>query len=147
MKAKDLLTAEQQRAVVEAIRNAELNTSGEIRVHIDDSCSGNPMEHAAAVFRKIGMEGTKDRNGVLIYLACKSKVFAIVGDEGIDKAVPEGFWNDVCSSMAEFFRAGKFAEGLAHAATSVGEKLKAFFPYSQDDVNEQPDEISYSEDN
>lgn len=144
MKAKDLLTAEQQRTVIDAIREAELNTSGEIRVHIDDKCSGNPVERAAFVFHEIGMDRTKDRNGVLIYLACKSKVFAIVGDEGIDKVVPEGYWNDVCEAMGKAFREGRFAEGLASAAISAGEKLKEFFPYSEDDVNEQPDEISFS---
>lgn len=146
MKAKDLLTAEQQRAVTEAIKTAELNTSGEIRVHIDEKCSGDPMERAAFVFHEIGMDRTKDRNGVLIYLACRSKVFAIVGDEGIDKVVPQNYWSDVCASTEEYFRAGRFAEGLASAAISIGEKLKEFFPYREDDVNEQPDEISFNKD-
>lgn len=147
MKARNLLTAEQQRAVAEAVRDAELNTSGEIRIHIDEKCSGDPMERAAFVFHHIGMDGTKERNGVLIYLACQSKVFAIVGDKGIDEAVPEGFWNDVCASMGRHFHSGEFAEGLASAARSVGEKLKEFFPYTPDDVNEQPDDISFSEGN
>ena len=102
------------------------------------------MERAAFVFHEIGMDRTKDRNGVLIYIACQSKVFAIVGDEGIDKVVPKNYWNDVCTAMGEAFRSGRFTEGLASAARSVGEKLKEFFQYSADDVNELPDDISFS---
>ena len=145
MKAKELLSAEQQGRIVEAVRKAELNTSGEIRIHIDEKCSGDPMERAAFVFHKIGMDRTKDRNGVLIYLACKSKVFSIIGDEGIDRVVPEGYWNEVCTAMEPHFKAGRFTEGLSEAAMSIGEKLKEFFPYREDDVNELPDEISFNE--
>lgn len=147
MKAGDLLTAEEQKAVVDAVRQAELDTSGEIRVHIEDRCGVDPMERAAFVFRRIGMEETADRNGVLIYIAGKSKVFAIIGDEGINKVVPQSYWSDVCASMAESFRAGRFADGIAAAVRTVGEKLKAFFPYRTDDVNELPDDISFGEDN
>lgn len=145
MKAKELLSAEQQGRIVEAVRKAELNTSGEIRIHIDEKCSGDPMERAAFVFHKIGMDRTKDRNGVLIYLAYKSKVFSIIGDEGIDRVVPEGYWNEVCTAMESHFKAGRFTEGLSEAAMSIGEKLKEFFPYREDDVNELPDEISFNE--
>lgn len=146
MKAKELLSAEQQRRVVGAIMEAETNTSGEIRVHIDDKCSGDPMERAAFIFRHIGMDRTKDRNGVLIYLASQSKVFAIIGDDGIDKVVPQGYWDEVCMEMGLRFKAGDFTEGLARAARSIGDKLKEFFPYREDDVNELPDEISFNKD-
>lgn len=136
------LTPDQQEAVINAIRQAETSTSGEIRIHIDGKCKGDPVKRAEEVFTKLGMHKTELRNGVLIYLACDSKVFAIVGDKGINDRVPGNFWKDVIASMEDKFRQGLYAEGLTHAVSLTGEKLQAFFPYSEDDVNEQPDEIS-----
>ena len=89
------------------------------------------------------MHRTKLRNGVLIYLACNTKVFSIIGDKGINDVVPEHFWEDVIDMMGVEFRAGRFTEGLSQGVLMVGEKLKAYFPYQKDDVNEQPDEISF----
>lgn len=143
MKPDKFLTAEQQETVVAAVRLAEKGTSGEIRVHIDGECKGDPVKRAEEVFAKLGMHKTQLRNGVLIYLACNTRVFAIIGDKGIDDLVPEGFWQDVIDSMSGEFRQGRFAEGLAKAALMAGEKLKAYFPYQEDDVNEQPDDISF----
>ncbi len=143
MKAEDFLSAQQKDRLVAAIKEAERNTSGEIRIHIDDTCSGNPMKRAGQVFHFLRMDRTARRNGVLIYLACKSKVFAIIGDKGINDVVPAGFWNDVKDIMTGYFRNGEFAEGLEKAVSAVGEKLKAYFPYHEDDTNEQPDDISF----
>lgn len=143
MKAKDFLSRDQQKAVVTAIMEAEKNTSGEIRVHIDEKCRKTPVERAQAVFHTLKMDDTQLRNGVLIYVACQSKVFAIIGDKGINDVVPSDFWNDICSGMAAKFKEGQFAEGIICAVKATGEKLKEFFPYSQDDVNEQPDDISF----
>ena len=89
------------------------------------------------------MHKTERRNGVLIYLACNSKVFAIVGDKGINDIVPDNFWDDISLLMGREFREGRLTEGLSQAVRMVGEKLKEFFPYQKDDVNEQPDEISF----
>lgn len=147
MKAKDFLSAQQQERLVTAIKEAEKNTSGEIRIHLDDTCSGDPMKRAGQVFHFLRMDRTALRNGVLIYLACESKVFAIIGDKGINEAVPEGFWNDIKESMTGYFRKGEFTEGLESAVLAVGEKLKSYFPYSKDDVNEQPDDISFGGNN
>ena len=143
MKPEKFLTAEQQETVVSAVRLAEKGTSGEIRVHIDGTCSGDPVKRAEEVFFKLGMHKTELRNGVLIYLACNSKVFAIIGDKGINDVVPENFWNDVVQNMSDHFRKGDFTGGLSQAALMVGEKLKSYFPYQEDDINELPDEISY----
>ncbi len=143
MRPEDFLTADQQKTVVDAVRLAEKGTSGEIRVHIDGECQGSPLKRAEEVFHKLGMQKTKLRNGVLIYLACNSKVFAIIGDKGINDAVPEHFWEEVIAAMGEEFRQGRFTEGLAKAVVLTGEKLQSFFPYQSDDVNEQPDEISF----
>jgi len=138
MKAKDLLSPEEQSHVTAAIRQAELGTSGEIRIHIDD-------RKAEAVFRYLKMDRTGLRNGVLIYVACQSKVFAIIGDKGINDAVPAGFWDDVIAVMKAKFSSGHFAEGLSGAVLMAGEKLKEHFPYCDGDVNELPDEISFGE--
>ena len=143
MRPEDFLTADQQQIVVDAVRIAEKGTSGEIRVHIDGTCSGNPVKRAEEVFFKLGMHKTELRNGVLIYLACNSKVFAIIGDKGINDVVPENFWNDVVQNMSDHFRKGDFTGGLSQAALMVGEKMKSYFPYQEDDINELPDEISY----
>lgn len=143
MKPERFLTAEQQDTVVAAVRLAEKGTSGEIRVHIDGDCTTDPIVRAKEVFEKLGMQKTKLRNGVLLYMACNTRVFAILGDKGINDIVPEGFWDDVADVMAAEFRQGLFTEGLTKAVELVGEKLKAFFPYQEDDVNEQPDEISF----
>lgn len=143
MKPELFLTAEQQETVVAAVRLAEKDTSGEIRIHIDGECEGDPLKRAEEIFGKLGMHKTQLRNGVLIYLACNSKVFAIIGDKGINDLVPESFWKDVTDMMVSEFRKGRFAEGLAEAARMAGEKLKSFFPYQPDDVNEQPDDISF----
>lgn len=146
MRPDRFLTADQQMTVVNAVRLAEKGTSGEIRIHIDGRCNGDPVKRAEEVFGKLGMHRTELRNGVLIYLACNSKVFAIVGDKGINDIVPEGFWTDITEMMGNEFRNGRFAEGLEKAAVMVGEKLKEYFPYQTDDVNEQPDDISFGDD-
>ena len=143
MRPDKFLTAEQQDIVVAAVRLAEKGTSGEIRVHIDGDCKGDLMERAEEVFSKLGMHRTKLRNGVLIYLACNTKVFAIIGDQGINEVVPDGFWDDTAQMMSEYFRLGCFTEGLSRAVAMVGENLKTFFPYQEGDVNELPDDISF----
>ena len=143
MKPEDFLTADQQATVVDAVRLAEKGTSGEIRIHIDGDCPSTALERAEEVFGKLGMHRTKLRNGVLIYLACNTKVFAIIGDKGINDLVPDHFWEDVIVLMSSEFRAGRFTEGLSQGVLMVGEKLQTFFPYQKDDVNEQPDEISF----
>lgn len=143
MRPEDLLTADQQATVVDAVRFAEKGTSGEIRIHIDGECPSSPLKRAEEVFYRLGMHRTALRNGVLIYLASESKVFAIIGDKGINERVPEHFWEDVLEDMGKNFKEGKFTEGLAEAVITVGKKLKAYFPYSSDDINEQPDEISF----
>lgn len=143
MAAEELLRKENKAALVQAIEAAEKNTSGEIRIHLEQVCSGDPYLRAAYVFSKLGMFRTKDRNGVLIYLALKSHKFAIIGDSGINERVGAGFWDEVKDGMAADFRSGDFTGGMSKAVLAVGEKLKVYFPYQKDDVNELPDEISY----
>lgn len=141
--AVNILNREEDRQVVEAIQQAERNTSGEIKVHIENHCKGNVEQRSLFVFKHLKLNETKLHNGVLIYLSVKDRKFAILGDEGIDKVVEEGFWNDVKDLMLSHFKEGRFAEGLVQGIQRCGEKLKAYFPYQTDDINEIPDDISY----
>ncbi|MBQ6729191.1 MAG: TPM domain-containing protein [Bacteroidales bacterium] len=138
-----ILNREQDHRVVEAIRQAELNTSGEIKVHIENRCKGNVEKRSLVVFKRLKLNETRLRNGVLIYLAVKDHKFAILGDEGINNVVEEGFWNDVKDLMQNHFKEGRFAEGLEQGIQRCGEKLKTYFPFQTDDINEIPDDISY----
>lgn len=138
-----ILNREEDHRIVEAIKEAELDTSGEIKVHIENHCRGNVEERSLVVFNHLKMNETQQRNGVLIYLAVKDQKFAILGDEGINKVVEADFWNDIRDMMTVAFKEGRFADGLEQGIKRCGEKLKAYFPYQSNDVNEIPDEISY----
>ena len=140
---KDFLSQEEKEEVVAAIKEAELNTSGEIRLHIDNKCKEDVMDHAAFVFEKLQMHKTELRNGVLFYLAVKDHKFAILGDAGINAKVPENFWDNIKNHMENLFKQGEFANGLSEGIKMAGEQLKKHFPYQSDDVNELPDEISF----
>lgn len=135
---------EEEERIIEAIRKAELNTSGEVRVHLEANCKGEIMREAVRTFRRLGMHQTKARNAVLIFLAPERREFAIIGDKGINEQLPENFWEEERDLMLEHFRQGAFAKGICEVIGQVGEKLKVFFPYQQDDTNELPDDISYS---
>jgi len=143
MKASSFFTREQQSQILSAVKEAEMKTSGEIRVHIETSCPQDVLDRAAWVFKKIGMHKTAERNGVLFYLAVNDRKFAIIGDAGINSKVPEGFWDEVKELLLKNFSEGKFTEGLSEGILLAGTHLKIHFPYTRDDVNELPDEISF----
>lgn len=143
MSPKDFLGKENEKLITQAIENAEHQTSGEIRVHLESKCSEDVLDRAAWLFKKLKMHETKDRNGVLIYLSVNDRKFAIIGDAGINKVVPEGFWNENKEMMISHFKKGEFAIGLIKGIEKAGEQLKQFFPYQDNDVNELSDEISY----
>lgn len=143
MKASSFFTKEQQSQILSAIKTAEEETSGEIRVHIETSFKGDVLDRAAWVFKKLGMYKTAQRNGVLFYLAVKDRKFAIIGDAGIHAKVPEGFWDKIKELMLKDFKEARFTEGLSEGILLAGEQLKTHFPHQKDDVNELPDEISF----
>jgi uncharacterized membrane protein len=143
MKASTFFTKEQQAQILASVKEAELATSGEIRVHIETSCSEDVLDRAAWIFNKLGMNKTAEHNGVLFYLAVIDKKFAIIGDGGINAKVPAGFWNDISALLQKNFREGKFTEGLSEGIVHAGKQLKTHFPHRADDVNELPDEISF----
>lgn len=145
MSIKNFFTESQKTAIQQAIAEAELNTSGEIRVHLDSKCAGDPKAEAVRVFEKLKMHETALRNAVLFYMAVDDHKFAILGDKGIDAVVPADFWDSERDLMLRHFKSGEFAEGLVAGILLAGEKLKAHFPYEDNDTNELSNDISFEE--
>lgn len=143
MNAQKFFSEEDQLAIKNAVMEAEKNTSGEIRVHIEDSFKGDVLDQAAFIFKMLKMHETEQRNGVLIYLAVQNRKFAIIGDSGINAVVPPGFWDRISEIMTEHFRSGRFTQGLVEGINLTGEKLVEFFPFLKNDTNELSDDISF----
>lgn len=143
MNAANFFSKEQRAEIREAIMQAELDTSGEIRLHVENRCKGDVLDCAAGWFEKLKMHRTEQRNGVLFYLAVKDQKFAILGDAGINAVTPDDFWDSIRKQMLEYFSEEQFTEGLVKGIRLAGEKLKKHFPYQPDDNNELPNEISF----
>ena len=140
--ADQFLDAAGRERVREAIGAAERRTSGELRVHLEDHIEEDVLDHAAYVFEELGMHRTRERNGVLVYVAVADRRVAVLGDAGINEKVPEGFWTDVVGLLKLHFAAGRHAEGLVEAVHQIGEKLSAYFPLRKDDTDELSNEVS-----
>lgn len=136
-------TEEEKKQITDAIKTAELNTSGEIRVHIESNCTEDELDRAAFWFAQLNMHKTEQRNGVLFYMAIDDHKLAILGDIGINAKVEDGFWNSTRDHMLGFFKEGKYAMGLSTGIIEAGMQLKQHFPYLANDVNELDDEISF----
>ena len=143
MSAKKFFTKEQQKAIQKAIADAELNTSGEVRVHIDDRCKEEVLDKAALVFHRLKMNATELHNGVLFYLAVSDQKFAIIGDKGINEKVPSNFWDLIKDTMLEKFKQQQFTEGLCQGIAMAGEKLRTHFPHQSNDTNELSNEVTF----
>jgi uncharacterized membrane protein len=143
MSVESFFSEEQKKSIRKAIEEAELKTSGEIRVHISQKCKGDVLKVAEKVFGKLKMHKTELRNGVLFYLAVDSRVFAIYGDKGINEKVPGDFWNSISEEMEKHFRKGEFTEGLEIGIAKAGEQLSMHFPHTNSDKNELTNEISF----
>ena len=141
-KIEVFFTSKEEQQVIEAIKSAEKDTSGEIRVHIEKSTDKDPLERAKEVFYELKMNETQAQNGVLFYVATESHHFAILGDKGINELVAEDFWDTEKDLVLSHFKKREFAQGLALGIIEAGKKLKEFFPYQSDDTNELSDEIS-----
>ncbi|OFY89870.1 MAG: hypothetical protein A3K10_15345 [Bacteroidetes bacterium RIFCSPLOWO2_12_FULL_31_6] len=143
--SKELFTANQQQEIVEAVKDAELNTSGEIKVHVEKNCKEDVLDRAAFLFDKLEMHKTELRNGVLFYLAVEDKKLAILGDAGINLKVPKGFWDKIKNHMVDNFKNGEFTKGLSEGIIMAGVQLKQHFPHQKNDANELSDHISFGE--
>lgn len=146
---RKFFSTDEQRQVREAIAAAEARTSGEIRLHVERDVprrkpiAGDPYLRAREVFAQLGMHETAERNGVLIYLATRSRRFAVLGDEELHQRVGEEFWSEIRDLFTEHFQADRFVAGLTAGIALVGERLRKYFPHRDDDLNELSDDISY----
>lgn len=141
-KAHLFLSESDEKEVIKAIQKAELNTSGEIRIHIEGKATKDAYKRALDVFNELNMHQTEQRNGVLIYVATEDKKFAICGDKGINDVVADDFWDSTRDTIAEHFKKGNFKDGLVAGILNAGVQLKQFFPWLTDDENELSNEIS-----
>lgn len=138
---KDIFNADEQHAISHAVGLAENRTSGEIRVCVERSTQDKAFDRATYYFNKLGMNKTSLKNGVLIYLAVDDRKFAIIGDEGINKKVPEDFWEETKTVMTSYFLNEELIEGIVKGIHVAGEQLKQYFPVADDDINELPNEV------
>jgi len=146
MNAVNFFSKEEKDKIKSAVKEAELNTSGEIRVHVDNHCKEDVMDRAAWWFGKLEMQKTEQRNGVLFYLAVKDHKFAILGDAGINAVTSDDFWDEIKENILSHFKESRFADGLQEGILMAGKALKEHFPYQDDDVNELSDDISFGGD-
>ncbi len=142
MKASKLFNFKQKKNILDAIKQVESRTSGEIRLHIENICEIDLMERTQELFQILQMHHTANRNGVLIYLALLDKKVAIIGDEGIDQVTPDDYWENEVKSLIECFKKNDFEEGMISCIQQIGSKLQTYFPITKNDINELQDEIS-----
>jgi uncharacterized membrane protein len=144
-KKKQFFPEEDSRLIVKAIRHAEKNTSGEVRVYVESRCSWvNAIDRAAEVFVSLKMDNTEQHNGVLVYVAIKDKQLAVYGDRGIHEKVGYEYWNKVVNEMLTNFNSREYGKGIAECVIQIGEALRNYFPFERDiDKNELPDEIVF----
>jgi uncharacterized membrane protein len=140
---KKLISSDNELRLLKAIELAELKTSGEIRIHIEKTCKADVIETAKKKFKHLNMHQTKDRNGILFYLAINSKSFAVWGDEGIHQKVKDDFWKSITDSAIYYFKQNDLITGIEKAVEMCGEKLKLHFPIEENDKNELSNDISY----
>lgn len=141
-KLEDFLTEKEEQEIVEAIRVAEQNTSGEIRVHIEHNYQNDIFDHVVEVFHYLKMDNTKLKNGVLIYVAVDRKEFVIYGDDGINNKVDKTFWNTTRDTISHSFQVGEFSKGLIYGIQKAGEELSKYFPWIHNDLDELDNSIS-----
>jgi len=146
MLQKEFLASIDTQRIVDAITAAELQTSGEIRVHVQPKATGGEIRDVAErTFERLGMTKTALRNGVLLFIACEEQRFVILGDQGIDDRVPAGFWDEIAAKLTIRFKNAEFTDGIVEAITAAGLRLKEYFPRSVDDVNELSNQINVEE--
>lgn len=140
---KKLLSPSDEARLIKAIHDAENKTSGEIRVHIEEKCVDDALEACKILFTDLKMNQTKDRNGILFFLAIESRAFAVWGDEGIHQKVTDDFWKHITDCAIGYFKQHDLISGLEKSVELCGEKLQLYFPLEHDDKDELSNEISY----
>jgi uncharacterized membrane protein len=141
-KVEAFLTKEEEQEIISAIRIAEKNTSGEIRIHIEATSKIDHYERALEVFHLLKMNNTKDANAVLLYVAVDDHKFVVYGDKGINDVVPRDFWDSTKDVIQNHFKTGDFKQGIVDGILKAGEELQEHFPWQIDDEDELSNEIS-----
>lgn len=141
MKARDFIKQLRHDDIVAAISEAEKKTSGEIRVFVSRKPIEDPIPAAKAHFVEMGMEKTRDRNAVLIFVAPRSHKFAVIGDEAVHARCGDEFWTALAHEMSGYFRKSEFSAGIAHGVRKAGELLAQHFPRRPGDTNQLPNEV------
>ena len=137
------LSPEQEQRIAAAIEAAELLTSGEVRVHLNDTCKGDALKDAEKVFKRLRMDQTADRNGILFYIALESHKFAVVGDLGIHASVGQSFWEGIRDRMVTELKEGRWLEAIELGVAEAGRALAQYFPHlGNRDRNELSNEVS-----
>ncbi len=142
MKNSEFIRQLDHPAIEAAIAQAELLTSGEIRVAVTHRKADDPVAEAQKTFAKLGMTQTKARNAVLIFVAPASQTFAIIGDTGVHQKCGDAFWQELAAAMTGHFKSGDFNAGVLHGIARAGTLLTEHFPRADDDLNEQPDQVT-----
>ncbi len=145
MTIEDSITEEIKSKIEHAIKLAELGTSCELRVHLENKCPEDILDRASFIFSELDMHRTKFRNGILIYLALEDRKVAILGDAGINECIEPDTWNSIKESMIDYFKRELIEEGIVHAVIMAGEKMKKFFPIHADDSNELSNKVTTGE--
>jgi uncharacterized membrane protein len=145
MRQKEFLATLDRQRIVDAIGAAERMTSGEIRVHIQPKARGDIRNVAERTFERLGMTKTKERNGVLLFIACEEQRFVILGDSGIDARVPAGFWDEIAAKLHDRFQRGELTDGIVDAIHGAGHELETYFPRAHDDKDELTNEVNIEE--
>jgi uncharacterized membrane protein len=142
MRTKEFISKLEHDRIVQAIREAEAKTSGQIRVYIQrGNLSGDALVAVQKKFHKLGMHKTHERNAVLIFVAPRAHKFAVVGDKAIHEKCGEQFWQRLVDTMREHFKNEKFNHALVEAINEVGQMLAAHFPERSTSSNELPDGV------
>ncbi len=141
--AENFLTEAQKKQITDSIGQAERQTNGEIRVHIEQRCKEDVLDHASFIFEKLEMHKTAERSGVLFYISYEDHKLAILGDAGINAKVPDNFWDQIKDHLIAEFKNGNYATGLSEGVLMAGEQLKTHFPKGDDNQNELSNEISF----
>ncbi len=145
MALADFIPSEGQRRIADAITAAERHTTGEICVHVTPRCRGDVVRRATKTFNRLHLYTTKHRNAVLIFVAYEDRKFAILGDTGINEAVPKGFWDGEVAELGKYLKAGRPVDGLCEIIARMGDRLSEYFPGERDDENELSNEVSYDD--
>ena len=141
MKTKHLFAALDHDRITAAIQEVEKHTTGEIRVYVSHRRVSDPRHAGAHQFVKLGMDKTRHRNAVLIFIAPESQNFAVLGDTAVHAQCGEAFWENVAGAMRDLFRQGKFTEGILHGIDTAGKRLAQHFPPDRADRNQLPDSV------